>query len=138
MMKEIESEIEPKLPERPLNKGELTTGVSPKPFNKDGELSSTMLKWMENRSQDLPIRRRISSRLQALLDDHKYIELDGETHPIIGGTETKTKGKMTLANQDDLKDWLIRDCGWKPTLWNVKKDARGKPMRDDKGKRHPD
>lgn len=135
MMKEIESEIEPKLPERPLNKGETDYWRIPaKPFNKDGELSSTMLKWMEKTGAKIyQFGDGFSSRLQALLDDHKYIELDGETYPIIGGTETKTKGKMTLANQDDLKDWLIRDCGWKPTLWNVKKDARGKPMRDDKG-----
>jgi hypothetical protein len=121
MMKEIEAEIEPKLPERPLNKGETDYWRIPaKPFNKDGTLSATMQRWMDSRQAKLTTQRDI-------------ILEDGQVFPIIGGSETKTKGKMTLANQDDLKDWLIRDCGWKPTLWNVKKDARGKPMRDDKG-----
>jgi len=122
MMKEIEAEIEPKLPERPLNKGETDYWRIPaKPFNKDGTLSATMQRWMDSRQAKLTTQRDI-------------ILEDGQVFPIIGGSETKTKGKMTLANQDDLKDWLIRDCGWKPTLWNVKKDARGKPVRGDDGK----
>jgi len=136
MMKEIEAGIEPKLPERPLNKGETDYWRIPaRPFNKDGDLSNTMLKWMEKTGAKIyQFGDGFSGRLQALAAAHKYIELDGEIYPVIGGTETKTKGKMTLANQDDLKDWLTRDCGWKPTLWNVKKDARGKPVRGDDGK----
>ena len=94
MMKEIESEIEPKLPERPLNKGETDYWRIPaRPFNKDGDLSNTMVKWMEKTgATPYYFGGGFSGRMQALVADHKYIELDGEIYPVIGGTETKTKG----------------------------------------------
>lgn len=121
MMKEIEAEIEPKLPERPLNKGETDYWRIPaKPFNKDGTLSATMQRWMDSRQAKLTTQRDI-------------ILEDGQVFPIIGGKETKTKGRMTLANQDDIKDWLLEQ-GWEPTLFNYKKDQRGKYVRDDKNK----
>lgn len=118
-MTEIASEIEPQLPSRPLNKGELDQWRIPaKPWKKDGTLASSMVKWME--------------RTGAKLHTERDILLDGEVYPIVGGQPTKTHGPMRLSNQDDLKDWLIRE-GWVPTLWNLKKDERGKPVRDDKG-----
>lgn len=30
--------------------------------------------------------------------------------------------KLTLSNQQRLKEWLMQDKGWKPTWWNTKKD----------------
>jgi hypothetical protein len=49
--------------------------------------------------------------------------------PIIGNTCIKCQTTMTLANQDDLKEWLVSQ-GWKPTLWNYKRDDRGKPLKE--------
>lgn len=43
------------------------------------------------------------------------------------------KEPMKLGNQQDIKEWLVRDGGWKPTLWRVKditKDDR-KQIRSD-------
>lgn len=118
-MREIEEEIEPQLPERPLNKGELDSWRMPaKPWKKDGTLSSSMEKWLE--------------KTKAKLHTERDVMLDGVVYPIRGGEPTKTMGKMTLANQDDLKNWLMEN-GWVPTLYNFKRDPRGKPMRDDKG-----
>lgn len=118
-MQAIASEIEPQLPPRPLNQGELKSWSLPaKPWKKDGTLSSTMEKWLE--------------RTGAKLHTEKDILLDGEVYPIIGGQPTKTHGPMRLANQEDLKNFLL-ESGWIPTLWNLKKDQRGKPVRDDKG-----
>jgi len=95
MMEEIEQEVEPQLPLRPLNKGETKEWALPaKPFKKDGTLASTMLKWME--------------RTGATLVDETTIELEGINYPIKGGEPTKTTGVMKLANQGDLKDWLVR------------------------------
>lgn len=118
-MEGIEQEIEPQLPLRPLNKGETDEWRLPaKPFKKDGELSSTMLKWLE--------------RTGAVFSEGS-VELDGVHYPVIGGEPTKTQGVMRLANQADLKDFLVSQ-GWKPSLWNLSKDARGKPIRDERGR----
>jgi DNA polymerase I-like protein with 3'-5' exonuclease and polymerase domains len=35
---------------------------------------------------------------------------------------------MRLANQEDVKNYL-KDQGWVPTLWNLKKDKTGKPVK---------
>jgi hypothetical protein len=123
-MTEIASEIEPQLPPRPLNKGEVDSWRIPaKPWKKDGTLASSMVKWME----------RVGARYVGVeYTEHPSVLLDGKMYPIVGGSPTKTHGPMRLANQSDLKDWLIRE-GWVPTLWNLKKDERGKPVRDDKG-----
>lgn len=34
------------------------------------------------------------------------------------------KEKMTLSNQEDIKDWLVKDGGWIPTLFNTKDITR--------------
>lgn len=119
MMREIEEAVEPILPMRPLNKGELDHYRIPaKPFKKDGALSSTMEKWME--------------KVEAKLYTQRDIKIGDEVFPIVGGTETIKTGVMKLSNQDDIKDYLIEQ-GWIPTLYNFKKDQRGKPIRDAKG-----
>lgn len=121
LMLEIEVEVEPQLPSRPLNKGELDEWRLPaKPFRKDGSLSSLMEKWVV--------------KTGATLDrDANTVTLDGIVYPIKGGETTRSTGPMRLANQADLKDFLV-DSGWTPTLWNVQRDSRGKPMRDGHGK----
>lgn len=121
LMLEIEVEVEPQLPSRPLNKGELDEWRFPaKPFRKDGSISALMEKWI--------------LRTGAILNrDDKTVELDGVVFPIRGGEPTRTTGPMRLANQADLKDFLV-ESGWTPSLWNVQRDARGKPMRDGHGK----
>lgn len=118
-MGKIAAEVEPQLPERPLNKGEIDYWRLPaKPFKKDGGLAATMLKWAE----------KIGGVIDA---ESRTVSVDGTTYPITGNGETITTGPMTLANQDHLKDYL-QSLGWVPTLWNFKKDSRGKPLRDDK------
>jgi hypothetical protein len=118
-MLEIEQTIEPQLPARPLNKGELDKYRLPaKPFKKDGSLSSSMINWME--------------RLGAKLHTERDVLLEGNVYPIKGGELTITTGPMRLANQDDLKNFLMSE-GWVPTLFNFKRDERGKPARDERG-----
>lgn len=120
MMNVIEQEIEPQLPARPLNKGELDSWRFPsKPYKLDGSHSAIMSKWLV--------------KTQATLVDDYNVELDGVVYPIKGGEPTKTTGPMKLANQSDLKLWLESE-GWVPSFHNFKRDARGKPARDDRGK----
>jgi hypothetical protein len=118
-MQKIADEVEPQLPPRPLKKSEQADYTMPaKPFKKDGTLSAVMLRWMEKH------------QLELIGVDH--IQWQGELVKIVGGKELPATAKMTLANQDDLKDYLIQE-GWAPTLFNFKKDERGKPVRDDRG-----
>jgi hypothetical protein len=118
-MREIEELIEPQLPLRPLNKGETDRYRIPaKPFKKDGTLSSAMVNWME--------------RTGAKLHTERDILLEGNVYPIRGGEATVVTGVMRLKNQDDLKNYLLEN-GWIPTMWNLKKDKRGKPVRDERG-----
>lgn len=122
MMEEIEKEVLPQLPDRPLGKTELKQWMLPaKPFKSDGTLSHHMHKWLE----------RTGAKLT---EDEEYVILEGEQYKIVGGVETKTRGKMTLSNQAHLKDWLLEQ-GWLPEFWNFKRNPEtGKPLRDEKGK----
>lgn len=116
----IENEVEPQLPKRPLNKGELAEWRLPaKPYKKDGSLSSTMDRWLERTGS-------------TYAPETRSVALQGHEYPVVGGEYTVTHGPMRMANQGDLKDWLVSK-GWKPTLWNLQRDERGKPKRDDRG-----
>lgn len=119
-MRKIEEEIEPQLPPRPLKKGEEKGYTIPaKPFKKDGTLSAVMEKWLEKHGLELI--------------GVNHIQWEGELVKIEGGKLLPATAKMTLGNQEDLKNWLLEE-GWVPTLYNFKKDERGKPVRDKQGK----
>lgn len=117
-MRKIAEEIEPKLPPRRLKKAEEHHYTLPaKPYKKDGTLSATMLKWFEKHGV-------------TEYADGYFKWIDGTFHNIKANEPMDVKLPMTLANQDDLKDWLLEQ-GWEPTLWNLKKDERGKPVARD-------
>lgn len=123
-MERIRSEIEPKLPTRPLKKGEIKEWTPPKrQFKKNGELSADILKWCDKCSQST-----ISGP-----DFINWVGYKGDIEftlpyhqPII------TELPMELKDQGQIKDWFL-SLGWKPTLWNFKKDKRGKFIRDERG-----
>lgn len=120
MMRDIEQEVEPQLPARPLKKSEQSEYTLPlKPFKKDGTISAVMQRFMDKHSLELI--------------GINHIQWEGKLVQITGGLELPAEKPMSLSNQDDIKNWLMTDCGWVPTLFNYKKDARGKPIRDDRG-----
>lgn len=122
-MHEIEDRILPQLPQRPLKKSEESAYTLPaKPFCMDGSLSSHMQRFLER--HDVSVTDSVPPALRWI---------DGNEYPITGRTVLPATKPMDLSNQDDLKNWLIAE-GWEPTLWNVKKDANGKPVRDPKTK----
>jgi len=106
-MQEIKDEVEPKLPQRPLNKGEQRDWTPPKiQFKKDGTPSANCLKWFE---------------LVMLDDEDKWVGLKNKgsyrlphNEPIINSLP------MELKHQQYLKNWFM-SLGWKPTLWNFQK-----------------
>lgn len=117
-MEDIRAEVEPQLPPRELKKGEQKDYTMPaKPFKKDGTYSANWLKWVEKHNGKE-------------LDNGEW-EFYGKRYPVVGGSMLDIKLPMEMANQDQIKDWLISQ-GWKPTLWNYKRGPDGKPMRDPK------
>lgn len=120
-MRRIAEEVEPSLPPRPLNKGELNYWRFPaKPYNKDGNISSSMQKWCEKTGATV---KKLNGAWFAFIDGQKW--------KVAGGETTITEGPMTLSNQDHLKDWLMSQ-GWEPSFWNFKRDKKGKPLRDER------
>lgn len=123
LMLSIEQDVEPKLPPRRLKKSEEMLFTLPaKPYKKDGSLSASMLKWLEKHPG-----------IAELDLTSTMIKWRDETFPIVGGFQLPATMPMKMANQEDIKDFLI-SSGWRPSLFNVKKDARGKPVRDERGK----
>lgn len=124
MMQEIADEVEPQLPPRRLKKSEEKDYTFPaKPFKQDGTLSHHGQAFLE--------------RHGLTLIGLNHVEWQGELTRIEGNKQLPATAKMTLANQEDIKAWLLDDCGWVPTLYNFQKDAKGKPVRDKKGKPIP-
>lgn len=117
-MQEIEQEVEPHLGKRELNKAELKDVTPPsrqQRAGKDGlEPSSYSLKFKEKMKEEYGIDVDLSN-------------LPLPQEPLI------TTGTMRLKHQPALKQWLMDKWGWRPTLWNFKKDKYGKFERDQKG-----
>jgi len=121
-MSEIESVVEPQLPPRALKQAELASITFPaKPYKKDGTFSHYMMLFLERHNG-------------SVLDQHT-VEFYSKLYTIVGGGQLDTTLPMKLSNQSDLKEWFLEQ-GWKPTLWNYKKDANGKFVRE-KGKLVP-
>ena len=116
-MKQIEDEVEPKLPTRELNCGETKAATPPaQAYKKDGSLTVHT----ENYYDD------IKPNSNGILHGKKF----GQWH-IIEDNKPQLIDMlpMALKDQDSLKDWLMAQ-GWTPTYWNYKKDERGKFVRD--------
>lgn len=119
MMEEIRADVEPKLPPRDLKKTEQQFYTMPaKPFKKDGSLAASWTKFVEKHD--------------AIQQGDAWLFYGKEYKPT-AGLLLEVKLPMQMANQDQLKDWLL-ESGWKPTLFNFKRDANGKPERDARGK----
>lgn len=120
-MKEIEVEVEPKLPRRPLNKTEEREHTPPKiQFKKDGTPSAACEKWFDKVEFNSPLDMWVGTK-----NDEEYFLPQHE--PLLEDLP------MQLKHQSHLKNWLI-DKGWKPTLWNFKRGKDNKPIRGDDGK----
>lgn len=118
MMEEIRADVEPKLPPRPLKKGEQKEYTMPaRPYKQNGELSATMLKWIEKH--------------KGFQQPNGLWEFYGKQYKITAGQMLDVELPMEMANQDQMKNWFLEQ-GWKPTLFNYQRGPDGKPMRDPK------
>lgn len=127
-MADIEAKVEPLLPEKPLSKTNARKFEPPKiQFKKDGSLSANMIKFVD--------------RMGGKLIEDEY----GEVKMELGGVDYDlplpieplvTTEPMKLANQADLKQYLVR-LGWRPTVWgenDLSVDSKKRPQTDEKYK----
>jgi len=115
MITDLKDEVEPDLPRRPLKKSEEGFYRIPaRPYVKDGSFSSIMESFIQ--------RHNAIVRFDG-------IEIDGKLTPIVPGTPVIDSLPMSLSDQVELKNYFL-SIGWEPTMWNLKKDSRGKPIRE--------
>ena len=118
-MAELEVEVLPKLPPRPLKKTEESNYTMPaKPFKKDGTLSSHMESFLQKHS--------------GVLKGDNVAEFYGKEYKIISKQILDVKLPMVIGDQQHFKAWLLEQ-GWVPTYYNYQKDDKGKPVRDERG-----
>lgn len=118
MIDDLRKEVEPELPRRPLKKSEEAYYQIPaKPFLQGGGISATMMNFVGKHNG------KILSGTQ--------IEVYGQVIDIEPHKAIITELPMSLQDQNALKDYFL-SIGWEPSMWNFKKDAKGKPIRDEK------
>lgn len=101
LMDEIAEQVNPLLPPKKLNKGDLKQYIPPKiQFKKCGSVSAVMQKWVEKHGGKLAGR-------QAELYGKIY-ELPIEQEPII------TEGVASIDDMEHIK-WHLMQLGWSPT-----------------------
>lgn len=108
---DIEARVEPLLPPKKMSKTNEKKYIPPKnQFKKNGELSSHMVRFIENHGAAVVEK-----------EGREWLEIYGQTLalPLETGKPVIDTEPMTLANQDDLKQYLV-SLGWRPTTWGEK------------------
>lgn len=143
-MAEIQARVEPLLPAKTPNKGQLKSLTPPtKQFKADGTPNAITLKWFDkvvldqsNSVFDKPVYRGLKFGEWWELPTASEIDDDGNRVCL----PLRFDVPMRLSDQDAIKDWLM-DQGWVPTTWNYKK-AKNKwgkyqEVKDEHGKSIP-
>lgn len=118
MIEQLKAEVEPDLPKRNLKSAEIALYSMPaKPFTKDGELSTHM--------------KNFITKHEAVQLTEDVIEINGKRFLIEPKAMIIDKLPMNLEDQKELKEFFLSE-GWIPSMWNVKKDSKGKSLRDEK------
>lgn len=117
MILALKNEVEPQLPKRKLKKSEESQYRLPaKPFTKDGSYSALL-------------KKKIEEFKAVVLPGGKQLKIEDRVIDIEPHAFVIDELPMELDDQNELKDYFL-SIGWKPSLWNVKRDAKGKPIRD--------
>lgn len=125
-MQKLKEEVDPLLPARPLKTAEEAYYKIPsKPFTKTGDMSATMVKWLEKHN--------------ATIDEEGFIHAYGTKCKLEANKIFPVKLPMEIDDNNELKQWFI-GAGWVASegFWNYKKDpVTKKNVRDAKGKLIP-
>ena len=118
----LEAKIEPQLPEVtiPISRLKSEWKSPAKPFKGDGTPSANMQKWL------------IKHNARLFLNDvnNYQVEAYGNIYNLPLPEYLKTTEPLKLSNSTGIKEFLMRDLGWEPTLWNHKTGPDGRPERD--------
>lgn len=110
-MKEIEIKVEPLLPKKPMSKTNAKKFIPPKvQLKQDLTISSNMVKFVE-RNQGSYKRDEYGDYIATLFGKDYILPI--EQKPLV------EEEPMLLANQSDMKQFLIRE-GWNPIVWAEK------------------
>lgn len=105
-IKELHDKVDPLLPLKPFNKGEMAKYTLPKnQFKKDGTPSSALLNRLKYMEADLVID-----------DTGNYCALDGKLIPLPHYAPLKTHRKASIEDLDHVKMFLLY-LGWIPLEW---------------------
>lgn len=121
-MEDITNKINPLLPPKPMNKGELNTYTPPKrQITKSGDPTSYIIKFVD----------RIGAQLHGWEDDEgnkEYeIRFEKRRYRLPHSEPLKTTTEATIDDLDHVKMTLINDYGWVPSEWkerDLTKDSK--------------
>ena len=122
-MEKLRQEVEPHLPPRPLKASEQAFYKMPaKPFNKAGEIASSLVKWLEKHKGEY---NKETNELTAY----------GITTKLVANEVFPVTLPMEIDDSSEMKDYFMQ-AGWQPSEdhWNFKRGADGKPIRDENRK----
>lgn len=117
-MQELTDKVNPILPPKPMNIGELNEYTPPKiQVKKDGDLSSHMKKFIE----------RTNGEASQLGEDWYVSYDDGRSYKVPFEEPVKTTVQGTIDDLNHVKQTLIDDYGWVPSEWrerDLTKDSK--------------
>jgi len=128
MMEKLAEEVEPHLPPREIPKGKVKTPPK-KRFKKDGTPSVLAVKYFGDRLVQLDECPNHSIGEQTGNWYVTYPDIDEAVHLTISDFPLNHTEPMKISDSGDVKQWLMEEFNWKPTLWNTKKDDKGKKTR---------
>lgn len=113
---DLRNSVNPQLPLKPMNKGELSNWTPPKnQFKKDGSPSSHLLKFVQKIGGEL-----------ALENDKPILNFEDSVIYLPSHDPLKTHVEADISDLDHVKMYLI-DLDWNPTEWrerDLTKDAK--------------
>lgn len=108
MMEEIRATVEPTLPLKPATKTlqkEFTPPVTQ--FLKNGQPSTHIKKFAA----------RVGAEITGTLEEGFYIVYEDQKHLLPFNDSLVKESVMTLADSTQIKEYLVREYGWKPTSY---------------------
>lgn len=121
-MKELAEKIEPLFPKRVLPKSKQPKFPA-NPFKQDSSVSTHGVNFCKNMGVD---EDGYVSYLEECIKAAGDLEGKDRAEYLIAIGKCANQAAMTMADQQDIKAWVIATYGWEPEFWNVKVEGRKK------------
>ena len=111
LIDEAREKVNPFLPPKPMNKGELKYYTPPKvQLTKGGTPSANMIKFVE----------KVGGKLKFLGDGEYEFEYEEKVFKVPFTSPIKTHTEASIEDLDHVKETLINEFGWIPTEWRMR------------------